>query len=84
MLFYLEMGLTIRQQHHMRVYPESKRGGSFEFQAASIPIHITIAVKCFAYLGIKKYKAAKQFGYKSEYNHFYGISRCWISRNCTC
>lgn len=47
-MFFLEMGLTIRQQQHMRVYPGSKRVGSFEFQAASIPIHITIAVKCFA------------------------------------
>lgn len=46
-MFFLEMRPTIRQQQHMREYPESKRVGSFEFQAAGIPIHITIAVKCF-------------------------------------
>lgn len=81
-MFFLEMGLTIRQQQHMQEYPESKRVGSFEFQAASIPIHITIAVKCFA---IPRHKeAAKKIMYRSEYHHIYGISRCWISRNFTC
>jgi len=48
------MGLTRRQQYYMPGYPESKRGESFEFQAASIPIRITTAVKCFAISGHKE------------------------------